>query len=285
VPFKDLSYIYKAFSTPITISIPNSRFSKGDMPLSDNHPRIAAVTGATSGFGEATARKFVSAGFGVVGNGRNAQKMALIEKELGPAFCGVVGDAADDAVLERLFGLALEHYGKSVDLVVVNAGRGLGGSVIDADLSQFEDLLHVNVTGALALMQKAARKMMGSGQMGESGSARDIVIIGSVVGRHVSPFSAVYGASKFAVHALTEGLRREAGPEGIRVSLVEPGMVPTGFQAAAGYTDEMVQGLRERFGPLPTAEDVANAIHYIVTQPPHVHVCDMVVRPTRQDYP
>jgi NADP-dependent 3-hydroxy acid dehydrogenase YdfG len=249
------------------------------------YPRIAVVTGATSGIGEAVTKKFVSAGFAVVGNGRNAARMAALEKELGLAFCGVVGDAAADAVLEQLFSSAGDRFGRPPDLVVVNAGRGLGGSVMDADLSQFDDLLRVNVTAALALMQKAARKILDSGQGGDSGSARDIVVIGSVVGRHVSPFSAVYGASKFAVHALAEGLRREAGPRGLRVSLVEPGMVPTGFQAAAGYSDDMVQGLREKFGPLPGAEDVAGAIHYIVTRPPHVHVCDMVVRPTRQDYP
>ena len=116
-------------------------------------------------------------------------------------------------------------------------------------------------------------------------SAADIVIVGSVVGRNISPFSAVYGATKFAVHALAEGLRRDVGPKGVRVSLVEPGMVLSGFQAGAGYSDEMVQSLVEKFGPLLTGDDVANAIHYVVAQPPHVHVCDIVVRPTSQDYP
>jgi len=134
-------------------------------------------------------------------------------------------------------------------------------------------------------MQKAAQKMVDAQQNIYPKSAADIVIIGSVVGRHISPFSAVYGASKSALHALTEGLRRELGPKGVRVSLVEPGMVLSGFQAAAGYSDAMVHGLNERFGPLLTGDDVANAIHYIVSQPPHVHISDIVVRPTRQDYP
>jgi NADP-dependent 3-hydroxy acid dehydrogenase YdfG len=116
-------------------------------------------------------------------------------------------------------------------------------------------------------------------------SAADIVIVGSVVGRNVSPFSAVYGSTKFAVHALAEGLRREVGPKGIRVSLVEPGIVLSGFQAAANYSDEMVQGFEDRWGPLLIGDDVANAIHYIVTQPPHVHISDIMIRPTRQDYP
>ncbi len=116
-------------------------------------------------------------------------------------------------------------------------------------------------------------------------ASADIVIIGSLVGRHISPISTVYGASKSAVHALAEGLRREIGPKGVRVSLVEPGIVLSGFQKSAGYSDEMIQGAKDHLGPLLIGDDVANAIHYIVNQPPHVHISDIVVRPTRQDYP
>ncbi len=253
--------------------------------MSDTYSRIAIVTGATSGIGEATVRRFVTAGFGVVGNGRNAAKLAELEKELGPSFCGIAGDAADDAVLERLFASALERFGKSADIVVANAGRGLVGSVKDADLSQLEDLLRTNVTGVVVLLQKAARKMLDGRQSGEPKSASDIVIIGSVVGRHVSPFSAIYGATKFAVHGLAEGLRRELGPQGIRVTLVEPGIVVSGFQVAANYSEEMVRSFGEKFGTLLTGADVANSIHFVVTQPPHVHISDIIVRPTGQDYP
>jgi len=253
--------------------------------MSKEYTRIAIATGATSGIGEATVKKFVAAGFGVVGNGRNAAKLAELENEFGSAFCGVVGDAADNTVLDKLFVSANEHFGKTVDIVVANAGRGLGGSVTDTDLSQFEDLLKINVTGTLALIQKAAWKMVDVQQNSYPKSAADIVIIGSVVGRHISPFSAAYGASKFAVHALAEALRREIGPKGVRVSLVEPGLVLSGFQASAGYSDKMVQNFDDKFGPLLVGDDVANAIHYIVTQPPHVHISDIIVRPTREDYP
>jgi NADP-dependent 3-hydroxy acid dehydrogenase YdfG len=253
--------------------------------MTDNYARIAIVTGATSGIGEATARKFAAAGIGVVGNGRNAAKLVVLEKEIGPAFCGVKGDAADSTLLEQLFAMANEHFGKPADIVVANAGRGLGGSVKDADLTQFDDLIKINVTGTLRLLQKAAQKMVDRQQRDYPKSAADIVIIGSVVGRHISPFSAVYGATKFAVHALAEGLRREMGPKGVRVSLVEPGVVISGFQATAGYSDELVHGFDEKFGPLLRGADLANAIHYIVTQPPHVHISDIIVRPTRQDYP
>ena len=247
--------------------------------------RVAAVTGATSGIGEATARKFVAAGFGVVGNGRNADKLAALERELGPSFHGIAGDATDLAVPAALLDAAPGRFGKSVDIVVANAGRGLAGSLTGADLGQFEDMWKINVAGALNFLQKAARQMAADQKEKYPGSAADIIIIGSVVGRHVSPFSTVYGATKFAVHALAEGLRREMAPLGVRVSLVEPGMVMSGFQAGAGYSDEVVQDLEKRFGPLVAGDDVANAIYTIVSQPPHVHLSNVVVRPTCQDYP
>jgi NADP-dependent 3-hydroxy acid dehydrogenase YdfG len=251
----------------------------------EHYSRVAIITGASSGIGEATARKFISAGYGVVGNARNGARLSALEQEMGAAFCGVAGDASDSAVLERLFVAANERFGKPADIVVANAGRGLGGSVKDADLTKFEDILKLNVAGALALLQKAARAMLDAQKADYPKRAADIVIIGSVVGRHISPFSAVYGATKFAVHALAEGLRREVGPLGIRVSLVEPGIVISGFQGAADYSDDLVQNFENRFGPLLQGEDVANTIHFVVSQPPHVHISDIMVRPTRQDYP
>jgi NADP-dependent 3-hydroxy acid dehydrogenase YdfG len=128
--------------------------------ISVTYSRIAIVTGATSGIGEATARKFIAAGFGVAGNGRRAEKLNALEKELDPAFCGVAGDAADNAVPERLFESAYVRFGRQADIVVASAGRGLGGSVKDADLAQFEEVIRINLTGAPALLQKAAQNMV-----------------------------------------------------------------------------------------------------------------------------
>ena len=253
--------------------------------MSEHISRVAIITGATSGIGEATARRFVRAGYGVVGNGRNGARLTELERELGDAFRGVVGDAADRKLQEALFDEALDRFGKRADIVVVNAGRGLGGSVLDVEPGEFEEVLKINLVGAFGLLQIAARKMLEAQPGDDPEAAADIVVIGSVVGRHISPFSAVYGASKFAVHSLTEALRREVGPKGIRVSLVEPGAVLTGFQQSAGYSEEMVQGFQDRFGPLLSGDDVARTIHLIVSQPPHVHLSDVVVRPTGQDYP
>lgn len=250
-----------------------------------NRERIAIVTGATSGIGEAIVKKFHAAEFGVIGNGRNIDKLAMLEDELAPGFSGVAGDASDSKVLERLFEAAQERYGRPADIIVANAGRGLGGSVKDADLEEFEKVVRINLLGTLTFLQKAAKRMV-NGQIAAFPSvAADIVIIGSVVGRHVSPFSAVYGATKFAVHGLAEGLRREVGPKGVRVTLVEPGIVVSGFQETAGYNDELIDKFNDRFGPLLVGEDIANAVHFAVCQPPHVNVSDIVVRPTRMDYP
>jgi NADP-dependent 3-hydroxy acid dehydrogenase YdfG len=223
----------------------------------------------------------------VIGTGRNAEKLANLQQELGSSssFFGVAGDATDQAVIDLLFDAATKHFGKGPDIVVANAGRGLGGSVKDADLAEFEKVLKINVSSTLALLQKSARLMVEGQQNNFPKTAADIVVIGSVVGRHISPFSAVYGSSKFAVHALAEGLRREVGPKGVRVSLVEPGLVLSGFQDGAGYSDDMVQTFKDKFGPLLIGEDVANAIYFIVNQPSHVHISDIMVRPTRQDYP
>lgn len=250
-----------------------------------DYPRVAILTGASSGIGEATTRKFVQAGFAVVGNARNGARLRELEGELGEGFCGVEGDASSVDTVELLFGTAQSRFGREADLVIANAGRGLGGSVSQADLSKFEEILQLNVKGALALMQAAAKRMVEAQKKGFPEKPADIVVIGSVVGRHVSPFSAVYGSTKFAVHGLAEGLRREIGPKGVRVTLVEPGIVISGFQEGAGYDDAQVSRFKDNFGPLTQSGDIANAILFVVSQPPHVHVSDIMVRPTRQDYP
>lgn len=253
--------------------------------MSRQSSRVALVTGASSGIGEATVRSFIAAGHRVVGNARNAERLASLESELGGNFRGFAGDAADADVIEQLFETAEAHFGQPADLVVVNAGRGLGGAVTTTDLSQFEALLRVNLAGAFRLMQAAANRFIPRAETEFPQKAFDIVAVGSVVGRNVSPFSAAYGSSKFALHSLVEALRREVGPKGVRVALVEPGFVVTGFQDAAGYSDDIVSALKEKFGPPLVGEDIAEAIAHLVALPPHVNVSDIVVRPTRQDYP
>lgn len=247
--------------------------------------RVAIVTGASSGIGEATVRKFVQSGYGVIGNARSADKLEALAKELGDAFFGVAGDAGDEHVVDQLLEAAQAHFARPADIVVVNAGRGLGGLMTEVDLAEFERVLKLNVLGAALLMQKAARALVAKQAVDFPQHAADIVVIGSVVGRNVSPFSAVYGSTKFAVQALAEGLRREVGKQGVRVTVIEPGIVVSGFQDAAGYDDQLVQKFNTDYGPLLYGEDIANAIDFVVAQPPHIHINELMIRPTRQDYP
>jgi NADP-dependent 3-hydroxy acid dehydrogenase YdfG len=215
------------------------------------YKRIGIITGVSSGIGEAVLRKLIKNGYGILGVARNEEKLNKLKSELGTAFYPLCWDITDEETQDKLFDLAEEYFGDKVSLLLCNAGRGLGGAVSTADLSEFEAMIKLNLTSTLRLMQKSAQYLinrLNSHPFPEYSA--DIVVIGSVVGRNVSPFSAVYGSSKFAIHSLTEGLRRELGPKGIRVSLIEPAFVISGFQKVAGYSEEMVNGITEKYGPL-----------------------------------
>ncbi len=255
--------------------------------------RIGVVTGATAGIGLAIAQELVMAGASVVVNGRREAKLREVLSELGERAHGVAGDAADETVITRMLDEARARFGggtREADLVVVNAGRGLAGSVVTSDTSQWEEMIRTNLLGAARLIRAAAVRMLEMG-MGRDGPSvfetgpRDIVVIGSNVGRHISPFSSMYGSTKFAANSLAEAARRELGPRGIRVSLIEPGFVESEFQGVAGYEAAWFEGVKERIGPTLQPPDVARTLAFIVAQPPSVHVCDVLIRPTRQDYP
>ena len=113
----------------------------------------------------------------------------------------------------------------------------------------------------------------------------DVVVLGSCVGVNVSPFSGMYGATKFAVGAAAEALRREVGARGVRVTNIRPGIVASEFQDVAGYDAENFGQATEKFGTVLTPEDVARTIGFVVSQPPHVHVNELTIRPVGQDYP
>lgn len=255
--------------------------------------RIAIVTGASSGIGEAIARDLVAAGARIIINARRQERLQTLASELNkdrpaPVAAAAPGDASEQAVIDAMLDLARDAFKSEADAVIVNAGRGLSGSVTTSDASQWEDMLRTNILGAARLMRAAAARMLplaGANPAGTLKSPYDIVVIGSTVGRHISPFSSMYGSTKFAVHSLAEGLRREIGPKGIRVSTVEPGIVQTEFQSVAGYDSGPFGEFVQRIGPVLLGEDIARVVRFILEQPPHVHINDVVVRPTRQDYP
>lgn len=266
--------------------------------MSQNQPlngRVAIVTGASAGIGEAVAADLASRGAALVLNARREPRLDELAQRLtdqygsvsdSPRAVGVAGDAGDDATIEAMLDAAKQHYGKDADLIVANAGRGLSGSVMTSDTDQWEEMTRTNLLGVAKLIRKGGERLLKLNEQRDwSSHACDIVVLGSTVGRHISPFSSMYGATKFGVNSLAEAARRELGPKGIRVTLIEPGIVKSEFQGVAGYDPESFGDLMEKFSPVLVPEDVARTIGFIVSQPAGMHVCDVVIRPTRQDYP
>jgi NADP-dependent 3-hydroxy acid dehydrogenase YdfG len=245
--------------------------------------RVALITGASSGIGEATARLFVKHGVAVVVNGRRTDRLDELVSRLSPdgEVVAVPGDVTDPRTLPAMFDAATAQWGRDPDIAVLAAGRGLPGTVLTSDPSQWEELANVNYLSLLRQLRECAGRM-GRDETADTGSVTDIVVLGSTVGRQVSSANPVYGATKFAVHSLVDALRQEVCRRGVRVSLIEPGFVRTGFQGAAGYDPAWFDGISQDNGPLLTGEDVAAAISFVVGQPPHVHIDDVRIRPTRQ---
>ena len=244
--------------------------------------RRALVTGASAGIGRATALELSAAGAAVAVSARRAGRLDELVVEIesaGGAAFALPADASDNAAVDRLWADATEKLGGPPDLVVVNAGRGLQGGVLSSDESVWEGMFRLNVLGAMHLMKIAAEALR------DQNGPRDIVVLGSVVGTNVSPFSGVYGSTKFAVEAAAEALRREVGKEGVRVTTVKPGIVASEFQEVAGYDHETFGSVVEKFGEVLDPADVARCIRFIASQPPSVHVSTVTVRPVGQDYP
>jgi len=243
--------------------------------------KTALITGASAGIGTALAWQLAEAGVKVVLTARRKEKLDALAAELkakGYQALAVSGDAGIPAEIDHVFTRAVEFAGGKLDSAIVNAGRGLHGSLMTSDRKQWEEVYQTNVMGAAHLMRLAAEHMVEH----QSG---DIITLGSVAGTNISPFSSFYGSTKWAIWSLSEGLRREVGPKGVRVTCVKPGIVISEFQQVAGYTQENFGKSAAKFGKLLEPDDVARAIVFVLSQPPHVHLAEFVIRPTGQDYP
>ena len=253
--------------------------------MKGNLERIAIVTGATAGIGAAAARRLLDAGWAVVGTGRRDHRLRQMARESAEgqgAFLGVEGDVSDPDLVAKLAWEAVERWGRPPSAFVLAAGRGLPGSLLNSDVGLWQELIQVNyVSMAHQLRASAFVLREGSPQSKPSGP-KDIIVIGSTVGRDVSASNPVYGSTKFAVHALVESLRRELSPAGIRVTLIEPGFVKSEFQQVAKYDREWFEGIEQASGPLLEPDDVAEVIEFVLDQPWHVHLDNIRIRPTRQ---
>jgi NADP-dependent 3-hydroxy acid dehydrogenase YdfG len=241
--------------------------------------KAVAITGASSGIGEATALALARAGASVALGARRRDRIEAlaqrIEEEAGATAVALEVDVADEAQARAFVAGAVERLGR-LDVLINNAGVMLLGPVESGDPDDWRQMVEVNLLGLLYCTHAALPIMR------EQGSG-DIVNISSIAGRFARAGSAVYNLTKFGVNAFTEGLRQEVTEGGIRVMVVEPGFVATELQSHnKGAVLETIEGMREQIGDVLAAEDIANGIVYAVSQPPHVSVNEVLIRPTRQ---
>lgn len=243
--------------------------------------RVAVVTGASSGIGAATVRALAADGWAVVATARRADRLDELARAGGEVL-GVPGDVTEDGLVDRLRSAATDRWGQTPDAFVLSAGRGLAGTLLGSDERQWRNLYEVNVLAVARQLRACATALRQEARADTDRTVRDIVVIGSTVGRQVSAFNPVYGSTKFAVHGLTEGLRQEVCEDNIRTTLVEPGFVRSEFQENAGYDMVWFDAVDKQYGPLLAPEDVARTIAFVLAQPAHVHLDTIRIRPTRQ---
>ncbi|MGZ8178612.1 SDR family oxidoreductase [Williamsia sp. SKLECPSW1] len=240
---------------------------------------VAVITGASSGIGAATARALAGEGATVVLLARRGDRLTevvdSIESDGGTARALEV-DVTDATAVARVIGEVGEEFGR-IDVLVNNAGFLANGPALEADLDEWHRMVDVNVNGVLNTTH-AALPLVTAAVGGARGVA-DIVTISSVAGRRVpTPESNVYSATKHAVTAFSEAIRRELTQKQVRVGVVEPGVVRSEMTTGGGKgAPDATQG-----SPL-MAEDIADAIVYMVTRPDHAAVNEILIRPTEQE--
>ncbi|MGH3587962.1 MAG: SDR family NAD(P)-dependent oxidoreductase [Pseudonocardia sp.] len=234
--------------------------------------RTAVVTGASSGIGEATARRLADEGFHVICAARREDRVEALAKEIGgtPVRCDVTDQESVTALAEAV--------GERLDVLVNNAGGAFGSDpVAQADPDDWRRMYDVNVIGLLQVTKTLLPALIASG-------AGTIVNVGSTAGRIAYEGGAGYTAAKHGTQVVSETLRLELFDQPIRVCEIAPGMVKTDEFAVVRFdgdqekADAVYAGVAE---PL-VAEDIADAITWVVTRPPHVNVDELVIRPRAQ---
>jgi NADP-dependent 3-hydroxy acid dehydrogenase YdfG len=245
-------------------------------PLDD---QVALVTGASSGIGAATARELADSGASVALAARREDRLESladeIETEGGEALV-VPTDVTEENQVREMIETTVSELG-GLDVLVNNAGVMLLEPVATADPDDWQRMLDLNVQAVMVASQAALDVMRESGE-------GDIVNLSSVAGRKAYAGSSGYNASKFGVTAFSESLREEVADSDIRVTSIEPGFVDTELPEHIPDEDqrEMVDEMLEGITPLEP-EDVARSIRFAVSQPTHVDVNELLIRPTRQE--
>jgi NADP-dependent 3-hydroxy acid dehydrogenase YdfG len=238
--------------------------------------RVALVTGASSGIGEATAVALGAAGATVVVVARRAERLkgpvGRIEAAGGNAVA-LAGDVSDERVATNVVGEAVKRFGR-LDILVNSAGTIQAGNVEKADTAQWRRVIEVNLLATLYTCHAALGFMRAQG-------SGNIINIGSLACRTTSPIYNPYSTSKFGLNAMTDGMRQEVGAYGIRVCMIAPG--PTRTEVAEGITDpaqrEAIRAYINQDGALEP-QDVAATVVFIASAPPRVNISEVWIRAT-----
>jgi len=245
---------------------------------------VSLITGASSGIGEATALVLAGRGSAVVLVARRQERLEQLAERIsgdGGRALVIEADVGSHEQAERAVDQTVTELGR-LDTLVNNAGVMLLGPVQDAPLEEWEQMLAVNVAGLLYCAHAALPHLLRAAEDGPRQVA-DMVNISSVAGRVARLGSGVYNLTKHGVGAFSESLRQEVTQRHLRVSLVEPGVVETELQSH--NRPEIREQISETFAEIERlrAQDVADAIAYIVTRPRHVAINELLIRPTEQE--
>jgi len=227
--------------------------------------KVFLITGASTGIGEATARRAVEAGFNVVLAARNKGKLEQLQSELGHDHSHVVTcDVSIWQSQKEMLQETLERFGQ-LDVVFANAGFSKGSPFFGGEdkAEEWKEMVLVNVFGAAATARLTLPELVKTGG--------HFLVTGSVVGRTTS-IRNLYSATKWAVTGMAQAIRNEMTERGVRVTLVEPGVVDTPFW----------DNIQKPDTPELQPDDIARAVIYAVNQPPHVDVNEILIRPTGQ---
>jgi 3-hydroxy acid dehydrogenase/malonic semialdehyde reductase len=239
--------------------------------------RIAFITGATSGIGEATARLLAKNAFNLILCGRRQDRLDTLAKELSTAteVTTLSFDVREQQDVRAAIGSLPEKW-RSIDVLINNAGNAHGLDPIQTgSLADWDAMIDINVKGLLYV----SREIIPGMTERKSGH---IINLGSIAGKEVYPNGNVYCASKFAVDALTRGIRMDLNAYGIKVTSINPGLVDTEFSLVRfkGDQDKATQ-VYKGITPL-SGKDIADIILYVLSAPPHVVLADITVFPTAQ---
>ena len=245
--------------------------------MARTHPGTIFVTGASSGFGAAIARRFASAGSRVVATARRLDRLKDLAAELGPQLLPVTLDVRDrGAVADVIGGLPADFA--EIDVLVNNAGAALGlNPAQEADLDDWEQMIDTNCKG-LAYCTRAILPGMVARRRGH------VVNLGSVAGTYPYPGGNAYGGTKAFVHQFSLNLRSDLHGTGVRVTCIEPGMADTEFSLVRFSGDQAkADAVYAGMQPL-TADDIAESVYWTATLPPHVNVNTMELMPVAQSF-